>query len=172
VEEGSHAELIARGGLYQRLYEEQTSAAGRGSADLRCLRSVPLLASLDCEALTALAGHVTLEHFGEAQDVVHQGDAGDKLYIVRKGRLEVLVQHDSGERRVNSLGIGEFFGEIALLTGEARTATVRTMMPTELYSLAQRDFACLVERNASIANAVRGMIATRREALATASAGT
>jgi CRP-like cAMP-binding protein len=80
----------------------------------------------------------------------------------------VVVTERGLERRISLLNDGDFFGEMALLAGEPRAATVRTTMPTELYSLARADFLALLDHDAGVAEAVRETIAARRQALAEA----
>jgi ABC-type multidrug transport system fused ATPase/permease subunit len=171
VELGPHDRLVKAGGLYQRLYEEQS---GRGSArqmrpgltDVARLRTVPLFAGLDTNALSALAAQLRIEHFPAGFDVVRQGEPGDMLYVVNDGRLEVIVASMQGERQVNTLQSGDYFGEMAVLSGEPRSATVRTLIPTELYGLSRVDFMALLQREPRIEEAVARVVDQRRAALA------
>jgi ATP-binding cassette subfamily B protein len=161
VETGTHAELVRAGGPYRRLHDEQTAHVGPG-VDAERLRSIPLFAGLEAEALAGVAGRVATERYDAGAEVVRQGEEGRKLYLVGGGRVEVVVAEDGSERRVNELGEGEFFGELALLTGEARSATVRTTMPSELYSLSRADFLALLELDAGVRRAVEEAVAARR----------
>ena len=80
-----------------------------------------------------------------------------------------MVQTGDGQdRRIGVLNDGDFFGEMSLLSGDARTATVRTTMPTELYSLSRSDFLSLLEHDRDVREAVEETIAARRRALAEA----
>jgi ATP-binding cassette subfamily B protein len=173
VEQGSHAELVRAGGHYQGLYEEQTGyvtaeAASRPEVDLARLRTVPLLSGLSPEALGALVGRLSVERYAAGEEVVRQGDPGDRLYIINRGGAEVLVGNGQGERRVNTLRDGDYFGEIALLAGVPRTATVRATAPTQLYSIGQADFQALLQREPGIRQTIQETVAGRRAALAAA----
>ena len=173
LEEGPHATLVHAGGLYQRLYDEQTGAASgtpRAGADLDRLAAIPLFAGLRGAGLAALAGQLTREAFPGGTEVVRQGEPGDKLYIISRGQAEVVVGSGPTARRVNLLNEGDYFGEMALLAGAPRTATVRTTQPTEFYSLAQADFSALLDREADLRAAVTATVAGRRTALAAATA--
>lgn len=64
--------------------------------------------------------------------VVKQGEAGDAFFIVSEGKLEVLVEEDGKSRTISSLERGAFFGEIAALLGEPRSATVKAVTPVTL----------------------------------------
>jgi ABC-type multidrug transport system fused ATPase/permease subunit len=169
VEQGTHGELAHAGGPYERLFEEQTAYAGAGLApagvEAARLRTIPLFADLGPSELAALAERLTVEQRPAGDDVVRQGDEGRKLFVVASGELEVLVAGGSGERRVNTLNEGDFFGEMALLSDEPCAATVRTTMPSELYSLSRADLASLLERDDQAREAVAGQMAARRRAL-------
>ena len=118
------------------------------------------------------AERLTEEQFPAGEDVVRQGEAGRKLYLVASGQVEVVVQDGARERRVNALNEGDFFGEMALLADEPRAATVRTTMPTQLYSLARVDFLSLLDHDPDARQAITERIAARQRALAQARAAT
>jgi predicted acylesterase/phospholipase RssA/CRP-like cAMP-binding protein len=72
----------------------------------------------------------------EAGDVLfHEGDQGDSLYVVVSGRVRMVVGTGDQERSLRDLGAGELLGEMALLTGEPRAATIVAVRDTELYRL-------------------------------------
>ena len=79
---------------------------------------------------------------------MREGEVGDRLYIVKEGEAEVVARGE-GEREfeVATLSKNDYFGEIALLKGRSRTATVRSRGPVELYSLGRDDFWELLERS-------------------------
>jgi ATP-binding cassette subfamily B protein len=167
VEQGHHAELVKAGGLYQRLYEEQMhylhgGGVLRQGVDIDRLRTIPLFTNLASEALQAVADRFLLERYAAGEVVVRQGDPGDKLYTVSRGQLDVSIAHAGGEQQVAMLNEGDYFGEMALLTGEPRMATVRTMLPTQLYSLAKSDFSLLMDRVPGLRQSVEPTIAARR----------
>lgn len=159
VEQGHHAELVKAGGLYQHLYEEQMLYL-HGGGVLRVgieperLRRIPLFANLEGEALGAVAEKFMLERYAADELVVRQGDPGDKLYTISRGQLDVLVNGSEGQRRIGVLQRGDYFGEMALLTGASRNATIRTTIPTQLYSLAAADFEALMEQMPEVREAV------------------
>lgn len=169
VEQGHHTELVKAGGLYQRMYEEQMLYL-HGGGVLRVgieperLRRIPLFANLEGEALEAVADRFMLERYAAHEDVVRQGDPGDKLYTISRGELEVLVTANGAQRRVNALGRGDYFGEMALLTGAPRNATIRTTIPTQLYSLAAADFHALMDRLPEVREAVSKTVEWRQAA--------
>jgi NADH:quinone reductase (non-electrogenic) len=85
------------------------------------------------------------EHFDAGEYVVRQGDVGDKLYIIKKGEVEVLkARAGASDERVAVLKGGDSFGEMALLTGAPRTATVRSMTPLDVMVVGREDFLALI----------------------------
>jgi ATP-binding cassette subfamily B protein len=169
VESGTHAELSRTGGLYQRLYEEQTGQlAGRDrlrpGIDANRLAAIPLFAGVGTSALTSLANRLVIERYAAGEDVVAQGDEGNRMYVINRGQVEVLVGA-GGTRRVNVLNPGDYFGEMALLAGEPRNATVRATEPTELYSLSREDLTHLIQAEPTVGTALSETLALRRAAL-------
>ena len=79
--------------------------------------------------------------------IVHQGEAAGSFYIVGDGEVEVIHEGPAGEQRVAVLGPGQFFGEIGLMTGQPRNATVRATKESELLMLTRDDFLMLVMRS-------------------------
>jgi ATP-binding cassette subfamily B protein len=166
IEQGTHAQLLAARGLYARLYEEQQGAQAAGvpvTNDTSRLKRVPLFADLPPEALAALADRLSVERYAPGDAIIHQGDVGDKLYLIDRGQVEVTVQHgpNAAEQQLNTLHEGDYFGEIALLLDIPRTATVRALGPVQVLALTKVDFRTLVERTPSIAERLQPTIQGR-----------
>jgi ABC-type multidrug transport system fused ATPase/permease subunit len=174
VEQGTHAVLSAGGGLYQRLYEAQSrysaAPADAAEAEIARLHAVPLFADLPEEAIAAIAAQTRPEVCDPGQDVVRQGEPGDRMYLVDDGQLDVLVAGPAGERRVSSLGPGDFFGEMALVDRAPRNATVRAATPCRLFALTAADLRALLERHPSIRSEIERTYEARASALEAASA--
>ena len=172
VEQGTHAELSRAGGPYQRLYDEQTAYVNAGltpiGIEAERLRAIPLLAALGARELADVAERLTSEQYGAGEEVVRQGEEGRKAYFVASGQLDVVVVQDRLERLLNTLNEGDYFGEMALLGDEPRVATVRTTMPTELYSLTRAGLVSFLEHQPEARRAVEEQVAARRRALAEA----
>jgi NADH dehydrogenase len=83
------------------------------------------------------------EHFEPGEDVFHQGDVGDRVYLVVKGQADVLRQQDGGEQLIAKLGPDDWFGEAALMNETTRGATVRCRQALDVLSLPKREFAVL-----------------------------
>jgi MFS family permease len=123
---------------------------------LDLLRANPIFAPLPAPTLEQLADALDDVQIAAGQEVIRQGEPGDHFYLVKDGTLEVYVDG----RKVQALGPGESFGEIALLRNVPRTATVKAQSDAALYALERRDFLGAVTGFApslSAAEAVIGM---------------
>jgi len=80
-------------------------------------------------------------HFREGENIIRQGEIGDKFYIIESGRVEVLRVDSAGSSQLlATLGAGDSFGEIALLKETPRTATVSCLEPVDVVMFARKDF--------------------------------
>jgi len=152
LEQGSHFELLACQGGYADLWRKQAgfrfSADGRHvDVDAQRLQSLPILEHLDEPLLSGLAPFFATENFPAGRDIVCQNDPGDKFYIIVRGRVDVwrMEEHSGRTLRVASLHDGDFFGEITLITGFPRTATVRTVTPCTCISIERGQFLRMMD---------------------------
>lgn len=128
------------------------------------LAHVPLLAGADDETIAELSRRLRPVEVRAGEVVVRQGDPADCLYLVRSGRLRVLVDQADGLRTVRVLGPGAAIGELALLTGTPRSATVQAVRDGELLELDAEVFRALLERDAGLAVAVARTLAAQLQA--------
>lgn len=136
-------------------------------ARARALQTVAFLAPLDPDTRAELARHATVQTFGAGESVIHQGDRGDSLFIVESGELEVLVEVSGipRPRRVTLLGAGDVFGEMSLMTGERRTATLRTLGDSTLFVIDHQAFARALSGHEELLEQVARVFAERRSHL-------
>jgi CRP/FNR family transcriptional regulator, cyclic AMP receptor protein len=130
------------------------------------LKAVPLFASFPEDQLRMLTTVVTRKSTPRSTTIMAGGDPNDSLYIVLSGRLKVMMSDAEGKEVILSiLGPGEIFGEMGLIDDEPRSATVVTIEPCELLSLAKRDFKKSLAENFEMCMAVmRGLVKRLREA--------
>jgi CRP/FNR family cyclic AMP-dependent transcriptional regulator len=115
------------------------------------LARVPLLAGLSREELERISQVAVPRSFPKGARVFHEGDESDACYIVRSGEVRVTREHSDGRAiTLATLGEGEIFGELAMLDGEVRSASVEALADTELLAVAARDMRGLLERNSEI----------------------
>jgi CRP/FNR family cyclic AMP-dependent transcriptional regulator len=130
------------------------------------LKTVPLFASFPEEQLRSLTMVVTRKSAPRSTTIMAGGDPTDSLYIVLSGRLKVMMSDSEGKEVILTiLGAGEFFGEMGLIDDEPRSATVITIEPCELLSIAKRDFKKALAENFEMTMAVmRSLVKRLREA--------
>jgi CRP/FNR family transcriptional regulator, cyclic AMP receptor protein len=117
------------------------------SAPVDLLRNVPLFQGLSQKELKQLADNFTQRTFREGTELTAEGQGGVGFFVIESG--EAIVTVEGLERR--RLGPGDYFGEIALVDGGLRTATITAVSDGASYGLTPWQFRPLVESNASIA---------------------
>ncbi len=106
----------------------------------KLLKRVPLFAQLDADSLATIVTRLSPKTVLADKTILRQGERGDSLFLVARGVLAVLSEASSGDaKRVASLHTGDFFGEMALLGDEVRTATVRAVTDCRLFELRKAD---------------------------------
>lgn len=111
------------------------------------LMRASLFADLDPTEVGLLAGSMRRQTFHPGDVVTAEGEGADGFFVIERGEAEVAVQ---GQPR-GRVGPGDFFGEIALLMGTERTATITATTELECYCLTPSDFQAVVEGNPAIA---------------------
>lgn len=120
-----------------------------GAAEL--LARVPLLADLDPGELERIAQVAIPRSFPKGARVFHEGDTSDACYVVRDGEVRVTREHSDGRAiALATLGPGELVGELAMLDGGVRSASVEALTDVELLAVSAADMRGLLERNADI----------------------
>lgn len=128
------------------------------------LQRVPIFTALDDTEMDALARRLTLRLVSAGTAIVAQGEVSSSMYLVAEGLLYVFItQAESGNLiKVAELIPGQFFGEMALLTGEPRSATVKTETDAVLYEMTKEDMEILLDKRPEIAEQLARIIAQHR----------
>src|SRR5438034_4149872 len=109
------------------------------------LARVPLFSELSRQELERISRVAVPRSFPAGVRVFHEGDRSDACYLVRSGDLRVTREHPDGRAiALATLGPGDLFGELAMLDGEARSASVDTLSDSELLALPAADFRRLL----------------------------
>ena len=120
-----------------------------GAAEL--LARVPLLADLEAGELERIAQVAIPRSFPKGARVFHEGDESDACYVIRNGEVRVTREHSDGRAiALATLGPGELVGELAMLDGGVRSASVEALTDVDLLALSAGDMKGLLERNADI----------------------
>ncbi len=115
------------------------------------LKKVPFFRTLGKDSIDFIVEKLKFKHFNEGDTVVAIGEPGDCMYIIISGQVKVVIPKQDGEDTVIAyLGNGDYFGEMALLTGEPRSASVITTQEAEMFMLHKNDFEIIVEKFPSI----------------------
>jgi NTE family protein len=115
------------------------------------LRIIPLFRDLPDESLKSIATRLKRERYPQGAIVFREGDDGDAMYIVESGQLEVTTGVGDAEQPLAYLGPGSFVGEIALLLGQPRSATLKVVIDADLWVLHKQDLEELLAEYPSIA---------------------
>ena len=109
--------------------------------DAAVLRQAPLFSQLDDDAAEALASSMTESRLRRGQVLFHEGDSGDRLYVVLDGKVKICrAAADGRENVVAILGPGDLLGELAIFDAQPRGATATAVVDSALATLAEADF--------------------------------
>ncbi len=113
------------------------------------LASVPLFSRLPRETIDDLARGAVERQYAPGVEIVTEGESGIGFFLIVDGTAEVLHGHDGAP--VSTLGPGAYFGEMALVDGQRRSATVRAATPLTCLALTRWDFLAVVRSDADLA---------------------
>jgi len=126
------------------------------------LRQIDFLRKMSEEEIRLLVPHVQIHEFGAGETLYTQGQTGDTMYIIRRGRVEVFARTENGlMRSVAVLGPPHIIGEAGMMTGEPRNATVRAQTDVELLELNRESFAELFKEHPEAVEQITDIIANR-----------
>ena len=121
------------------------------------IQKVPLFSQLSKKGLQEVASIADEIDFPQGKVLTQQGARGREFLVILDGAAE--VERDG--RRINTLGKGDFFGEIALVTQQPRTATVTTTEPMRALVITDRDFLALLKRSTEVGQGIVEALAER-----------
>ena len=128
---------------------------------LDALREVPLFGCLNDKDLRRVADLARSERFAPGEDIVIEGHSSGPFFLITEGDAIVLI---GGVER-GKLGPGDFFGEMSLIDGQPRSATVRAIGDVVTLAIGSWDFLSLLERNWSMTQNLLGELTRRVRAL-------
>ena len=112
--------------------------------------------------LASIADKMQVEQQLAGDIITRQGEPGDKFYLIRSGKVAVVVDDGTQKRLAATLSDGDFFGEQALITGEPRNATVQATKNTLLYSLGKEDFQAALAQSATLREELQKVLFERQ----------
>lgn len=119
------------------------------------LRHCQLFAGCDSGVLHAIAGRLRDRRFRRNEVIFHQGDAGDSLHIIVSGSVKIVLPSTEGDEAIiATLRPADFFGELALLDGQPRSATATAIEPTQTLTLSRGTFLELLNGHPDLRDAL------------------
>lgn len=143
-----------------------------GGALVERLSAVDIFAPLSVDEVRVLAQSAVRHVFAPGEVVIRAGDAGASMFVVHHGRVSVQVNDNGRPRTVASLNEGDFFGEMALFTGEPRTANIVAVEETEVLEIGHAAMKGVFETNPDLVESLSFIMAERRQGLASQNAST
>lgn len=152
------------------VYSHNVSAdvRGRASAEeqsrkLQAIKGVDFLAELPQDALDRLATLSESCQYLVGEEIIHQGEAGHQLFIIQSGEVSVLLGRGKGSvAEIARLGPGKFFGEMSVMTGERRTATIQALTDCELVRVDKEAFQEILDADPKLAEQITQVLVERQ----------
>src|SRR5260370_13679103 len=169
--------LEKKGAAVRYVTQFREYALARKQADaserIKLLATCDLMRHLPAEQIEQILPCISDRHLKSGEILFNAGDAGDALYIVARGKMDVLANGSRGAPTsgdaIAQLGTGHAFGEMSLLSGGPRTATIRAAEDTDLMKIGKGDFDRLVAADPQLADAVKHI--SHQRAISNLSAG-
>jgi anion transporter len=112
------------------------------------IRAIPIFSSLSREDVAKVLGKMEETSFVAGTTIFSQGDQGDAFYLIQSGAVQVMLESGAGKSEIVAvLGPKDWFGEMALLTGEPRSATIFAVKPTTLWRLSREAWDDLIDKH-------------------------
>lgn len=138
-------------------------AAARSLDELRNLAlKLDLLTPLNEAQREHLLANAHVLRFGRGERIIKQGDDGCSMFVVFNGELEVFVRKDERETQIATLRNGDAFGEMCMLTGEVRSATIRAKVDSLVWEIRRAEIQPLLQENAEMASLLSELLARRK----------
>ncbi len=146
--------------IFRGVKERGEEAAQR----LTLLQEIDIFQPFSEKAKLYLSKRMRSLHVSAGQTIVHQGEAGDSLFIIVEGTVSVQIIKGGDQKiiEVARLGAGNFFGEMALLTGQERTATIVALNETILFEIIKADILPLLQRQPEVSKMISKVLTERQ----------
>jgi small-conductance mechanosensitive channel len=152
--------------VHRTASEEVASTSHAVERIIRQLTAVDFLATLDAKQLEALAEGARWESYLPGERIVRQGEPGEVLYVLVSGTVDVRLDQGGLTTIVTTLEPGKFFGEMSLLTGEPRSATVVAATPVSVVAVGKPALLQLIESDRQLIEKIGEVVARRQAATA------
>lgn len=144
---------------------EQSTIDDYVNTTVERLSRIPIFAPLSDEELQKLAQASKNRVFAPGEAIVRRGREGNSMFVITRGTVDVQILQGTEVRTINTLKESDYFGEMSLLTGEPRTATVVSVAETEVVQINKSALKPIFEANPELVQSVCEMIEERRALL-------
>jgi CRP/FNR family cyclic AMP-dependent transcriptional regulator len=162
---------VGKPGVYATLDANAAMASLTRIEKMMLIRQVPIFAQLDADDLEELATIVEERRVEPGRDVFREGEVGDAVYLVVKGRVRVYVGADGSESTLAELGPGACIGEMAVLDASPRSASVRALERTRALRVPGEGFKRLMSERPEMSEAIVAELVRRMRGLVAQHAG-
>ncbi|MGI8882903.1 MAG: cyclic nucleotide-binding domain-containing protein [Pyrinomonadaceae bacterium] len=131
------------------------------------LSNIPIFAPLSDEETQKLAQASSARVYAPGEAIVHQGKQGNSMFVINRGAVKVQIMEDGQPKIINKLKESDFFGEMSLLTGQPRSATVVAEEETEVLQIRKKALKPIFETNPNLVKSICEIIEERRKLLET-----
>ncbi len=128
--------------------------------------AIDFLAILDAETLRSLAEHAQKRVYLPGEQIIREGEPGEDLFVVTEGEAQVVIIKDDQTTPVSTLKKGQFFGEMSLLTGAPRSATVQARSQLTVTVIGKQAMSQVIAHTPGLAEQFGAILASRQSALA------
>ena len=126
------------------------------------IKQIPIFKTLSDFDLNDLVGSLRLKSLKQGQTLFWKGDEGTALYIVKKGTIKIVLPSTGGDEIIVTMfSEGDFFGEMALLDGEPRSADAVAIEPSEVFVLSRNNFLSFLQSNVNAIESILSLLSKR-----------
>lgn len=151
--------------LHVERFRKVSMPEGDAGTVVERLSAVDVFAPLSADEILMLARAAVSHVFAPGETVIRAGDPGSSMFVVHNGKVAVQINDKGRLRTVATLNEGDFFGEMALFTGEPRTANVVALEETEVLEIGHKAMKGIFETNPGLVESLSYIIVERRQGL-------
>jgi small-conductance mechanosensitive channel len=145
-------------------YEPSTPVVDRKSLIGGALGKIFFAECLNETQIAQLINRAQVNHFGQGEQIIRQGQHDSSMYVIMEGRADIVVEASGVTRTVATIGAGDCIGEMSLLTGECRSATVLALEDTHVVEISKSILAPLIAESPELLEVLSDLLARRRMA--------
>lgn len=152
--------------VYMARQEEESSTLVETQDEIsERINNVSIFAPLSTDETKKIARGSRVRVFAHEEPIIREGQKGEAMYIIHRGSVSVQIREGNERKTINTLSVGDFFGEMSLFTGEPRTADVVADVETQVIEIQPSVLKPILEENPELVRIISEIIEERRELL-------